>query len=85
MMRTQIQLTEEQHRRLKRWAHRLGISLSEAVRRCVADRLAAEGPEAGRADRVREARAVIGKYADPAGTSRVAADHDDHLAETYGA
>jgi hypothetical protein len=41
MVRTQIQLTEEQCVQLKRWASRLGISLAEAVRRCVADRLAA--------------------------------------------
>lgn len=84
MVRTQIQLTETQHRQLKRWAQRLGISLAEAVRRCVADRLAAEGAEPKRADRVREAQTVIGKYADPAGASRVALDHDDHLTEAFG-
>ncbi len=33
MVRTQIQLPEEQYRWLRRWARRLGISLSEAVRR----------------------------------------------------
>ena len=32
MVRTQIQLPEEQYRWLRRWARRLGISLSEAVR-----------------------------------------------------
>ena len=84
MVRTQIQLTEAQYRHLKRWAQRLDISLAEAVRRCVADRLAAEGSEPRRADRVREARAVIGKYADPAGASRVALEHDDHLTESFG-
>ena len=83
MIRTQIQLTEEQHSRLKRWAHHRGISLSEAVRRCVADRLSAETAEPSRADRVREASAVFGKYADPDGPSRVAIDHDKHLADIY--
>ncbi len=83
MVRTQIQLTEEQHRLLKRWAGRLGISLAEAVRRCVADRLAVERVEAGHADRVREALAVVGKYADPEGASRIALDHDEHLAQIY--
>ena len=83
MVRTQIQLTEEQHRLLKRWAGRLGISLAEAVRRCVADRLAVEQLEAGHAERVREACAVIGKYADPEGTSRIAKEHDEHLAQAY--
>ncbi len=33
MVRTQIQLPEEQYRWLRRWARRLGISLSEAVLR----------------------------------------------------
>ncbi len=83
MVRTQIQLTEKQHRALKRWASRLGISMSEAVRRCVADRLATERIEIGRGVRVREALAVVGKYADPAGLSSVAVDHDEHLADAY--
>ncbi len=84
MVRTQIQLTEEQHRLLKRWADRLGISMAEAVRRCVADRLSRERVGSGRADRVREAAAVIGKSADPGGPSQVARDHDDHLTGAYG-
>lgn len=83
MRRTQIQLTEELHRRLKRWAHHRGISLSEAVRRCVADRLSADPPEQSRTERVREASAVFGKYADPGGPSRVALDHDEHLVDAY--
>ena len=83
MVRTQIQLSEEQHRQLRRWANRLGISLSEAVRRCVADRLAAERVELGREELVREALPVVGKYADPKGTSRLARDHDEHLPEAY--
>jgi hypothetical protein len=83
MIRTQIQLTETQHRAMKRWAARLGISLAEAIRRCVADRLSRDEALGGPAERGREARAVIGKYADPAGPSRVAQDHDDHLADAY--
>lgn len=83
MVRTQIQLPEDQHRRLRQWARRLGISLSEAVRRCVAERLAAEGAAPSREERVRSALAVCGKYADPEGPSRVAAEHDRHLAQAY--
>jgi len=83
MVRTQIQLTEAQHRAMRRWAARLGISLAEAIRRCVADRLSRETAESGPTDRVREVRAVIGKYADPAGRSRVARNHDDYLADAY--
>jgi hypothetical protein len=83
MVRTQIQLTEDQHEQLKRWAQSRGISLSEAVRRCVAERLAEEAIEPSQTDRVREALAVLGKYSDPAGPSRVARDHDDHLTDAY--
>ncbi len=83
MVRTQIRLSEDQHHRLKRWASRLGISLSEAVRRCVADRLSAEKADSGRKSLLREALEVCGKYADPDGPSRVATDHDRHLAGAY--
>jgi hypothetical protein len=83
MIRTQIQFTAEQHRRLKQWAASLGVSISEVVRRCVTERLAGERLEPTRADRVREARAAFGKYADHAGRSRVARDHDDELARAY--
>lgn len=82
MVRTQIQLTEEQHRRLKRWADRLGISMAEAVRRCVEERLAYEQVEPGRANRIREAMAVVGKYR--SGRSDVAERHDDYLADAFG-
>jgi hypothetical protein len=85
MVRTQIQLTEEQHRRLHRLARRLGISLSEAVRRCVADRLKEEDTAPSREHLVRSALAVCGRYADDRRTTRVAIDHDRYLAEAYRA
>jgi hypothetical protein len=83
MVRTQIHLTDDQHRDLKGWAVRLGISLSEAVRRCVADRLASESARSNREALVRDALVVVGPYADPAGASTVARDHDEHLADSY--
>lgn len=83
MVRTQVQLTEEMHRQLKRWANRLGISMAEAVRRCVADRLADERLELEREDLVREAMTIVGKYSDPAGATDIAREHDDHLAKVY--
>ena len=83
MVRTQIQLDDAQHRWLKRWASRLGVSLSEAVRRCMAARQEVEEAAADRASRLRDALAVCGKYADPSGASRVAKDHDKHLAAAY--
>lgn len=83
MVRTQIQLTDEQHRQLRRWARRLGISLSEAVRRCIADRMIREEKTPSRDERIAAALAVCGRHRDPAGSSRVAIEHDRYLAEAY--
>jgi hypothetical protein len=83
MMRMQIQLTAEQRRQLGRWARQRGLSLSEAVRRCVAGHLAQEQSRPSREELVRSALAVVGKYADPAGSSRVALEHDERLVEAY--
>jgi len=83
MVRTQVQFTEDQHKHLKRWAARSGISLSEAVRRCVDDRMQAEKSASGRRAMVREALAVCGKYKDPEGLADVAVNHDQHLAAAY--
>ena len=83
MVRTQIQLTEAQYRQLKRWAARLEISLSEAVRRCVQDRLSRPEHGTQRDQLVRQAVVISEKYSDPEGRSRVAMDHDAHLAKAY--
>ena len=83
MIRTQVQLTPEQHRELKRWSSSLGISMAEAVRRCVTDRLAGWREDHQRSDRVREALDVAGRYA--SGRSDVAERHDEHLTDAYGA
>lgn len=82
MVRLQIQLEDSQHRALKRWANRLGISFSEAVRRCVAEQLARNEGSSGRSDRVHEARSIIGKYG--SGRSDISERHDDFLAEGFG-
>ena len=83
MVRAQIQFPEEQHRQLKRWAQQRSISVAEAVRRCVAERLAAERAAPTRAMLVREALNVMGKYADPKGARNLGRDHDAYLAEAY--
>ena len=83
MVRTQIQLTEEQYRQLKRWAEHRHISLSEAVRRCVSERLATEKTAPTRVALVREAMTAAGAYRDPEGARDVAREHDAHLAKAY--
>lgn len=83
MIRTQIQFTEDQYRRLREWAGRLGISVSEAVRRCVDSRLAGRGEDVHRAGLVRDAEAVLGKYSDSR-AGDVARRHDEALDEAFG-
>jgi hypothetical protein len=83
MVRTQIQLTSDQHRRLKKWAQQRGISLSEAIRRFVADRLEAEQAAPTRETLVREAMTAVGAYRDPSGATDVAREHDRHLGDAY--
>lgn len=83
MVRAQIQLPEDQYRRLHRWAQRLGVSFSEAVRRCVAERLAREELAPSRQERNNAALRVCGRYEDPGGSSSVAVEHDRHLAAAY--
>ena len=84
MVRTQIQLAEEQYQRLTRYAGRLGISLAEAVRRCVDAQLDHETAAPSRDARVRAALAVCGKYRDASGETSAARNHDRHLDEAYG-
>ena len=83
MVRTQIQLTEAQHRELTRYSRRLGISLSEAIRRCVNAQIEHDETAPAREERVREALAVCGKYRDAHGEGRVALEHDRFLDDTY--
>ena len=79
MMRIQIQLEREQHRRLKRRARELGVSISEVVRRAIDEERREEDP----AEVTRRALAVVGKYEDPTGAANIASDHDAALAEAY--
>ena len=83
MVRTQIQLTEVQHRELTRYSRRLGISLSEAIRRCVNAQLEHDETAPARDERIRAALAVCGKYRDPHGETGVALDHDRYLDDAY--
>ena len=78
MIRTQIQLTEDQASALKQLAGEQGVSMAELIRRG-AERVIEEG---GRRERRRRALAVLGRYRDEA--SDVAANHDRYLDEAYG-
>ncbi|MDD3719278.1 MAG: CopG family transcriptional regulator [Actinomycetota bacterium] len=79
MVRTIIQLDDEQHRELKRIARERHKSMSALIREGV-DRIIrdAVAPE----DRKRRALEVAGKYR--SGIRDLAEKHDAYLAEDYG-
>jgi len=83
MVRTQIHLKDEQYQALRRAAQRRGISLSEAVRQCVSEHLAREESAPSRAELVRNALSVVGKFRDCEGRSDVARNHDRYLDQAY--
>ncbi len=78
MIRTQIQLTEDQASALKELAGQRGVSMAELIREGVERVLA----ESNRQQRRRRALAVLGRYHDAA--VDVAVNHDQYLDEVYG-
>lgn len=79
MVRTQIQLSEEQLRALRRLAAEKGVSLAELVRQGV-DKVLRES-SADLEERRRRAMAIAGKFS--SGLSDLSARHDDYLVEAY--
>ncbi|MBM3471927.1 MAG: CopG family transcriptional regulator [Armatimonadetes bacterium] len=80
MVRTQVQLTEEQAAAVKRLAMEHNISQAEVLRRCVDDYIARNG-RSGRDEIWERARAAVGFIKN--GPTDMAARHDDYLAEAY--
>jgi hypothetical protein len=80
MIRTQIQLTEEQVRKLKRAAADQGVSMAEIIRRCIDRGVADE--LAGRDSAYDRARTLVGAFEDRQGASDVSARHDRYLTES---
>jgi hypothetical protein len=81
MVRTQIQLTEPQARRLRAQARARGVSLAEMIRRCVDKGLAEESPD--RASLYANAARVIGRFPDRSGARDVSREHDRYLAKAF--
>ncbi len=77
MLRTQIQLTEQQARAVKELAARRGVSMAELIRQAV-ERIVNEGEDA---EKWRRAYAIAGKY--HSGHSDISVEHDKYLAEDY--
>jgi hypothetical protein len=81
MVRTQIQLSEEQSRKLKRLAEIKGQSVAELIRSSV-DAMLAATPLADHEEQKRRALALGDQYSGP---SDLAEEHDRHLVEAYEA
>jgi hypothetical protein len=82
MIRTQIQLTEEQTRRVKRLARQRGVSMAEVIRTFVDEGIAAAGPARGAA--YERALELVGRFPDRERASDLAREHDRHLDEAFG-
>ncbi len=81
MIRTQIQLTEEQHKFLREKAAEYHISMAELIRRSV--NLFAEQQAGSSRDELKRRAMAIGAYHDIEGATDVSVNHDKYLAEIY--
>jgi len=80
MIRTQIQLTEEQSRKLKKIARTKDVSVAELIRRSV-DRFLEAQADPSYEERKRRVLELAGKYA--SGVSDTSVHHDEYLADIY--
>jgi len=81
VVRTQIQLTDQQARRLRAQARDRGLSLAEVIRRCVDRGLAEELPD--RAVLYDRAARVVGRFRDRRGARDVSSKHDRYLDKSF--
>jgi len=80
MVRTQIQLTEDQAKALKKIAAARQLSVAELVRRAV-DTMIKTSTAADPEDRIRRALDISGKFS--SGKSDISKHHDAYLAESF--
>jgi hypothetical protein len=80
MVRTQIQLTENQLDSLKRLSVNSGRSIADLIREAVELSLRKQGA-ANSDDRIKRALAVAGKFS--SGARDVSVHHDDYLADAF--
>ena len=80
MIRTQIQLTEDQAKALRRLSAATGRSTAELIRNGIDQYLAGKRTWSVE-DRIERARRVAGLFS--SGVADVSRDHDRHLAEAF--
>ena len=81
MVRTQIQLTEEQARAIKKMAASRHVSGAELIRRAI-DVMIKSGPAADPEERRKRAIDIAGKFS--SGKSDVSKKHDKYLTDAFG-
>ena len=81
MVRTQIQLTEDQARQIKRVAAERGVSMATVIRQGVD--LLLRSAETAVSDDEREARAISAAGRFRSGGGDGAVEHDRHLPDAY--
>jgi hypothetical protein len=81
MLRTQVQFTAEQYRRIRLLARQRGVSISQVVRESVERHLEAEAYDAEAM--YSRAAEIVGKYDDREGRDDLASRHDEYLDEAY--
>jgi len=82
MVRTQIQLTEEQARRVKRLSRERSVSMAEVIRSFIEIGISTEHPQ--RDSAYERAKRVIGRFPDKEGARDLAQEHDRHLEGAFG-
>ena len=80
MVRTQIQLTEEQAKAIKKIATAQGVSVAELIRRAV-DNIITSSTIADVEERKRRALEIVGRFR--SGKRDVSKEHDAYLVEAY--
>ena len=80
MIRTQIQLTEEQAKALKKIAHKKQVSLAELIRQGV-DTLMQSSGEISTEERKKRAITAAGRFR--SGRKDISSKHDKYLSEAF--
>lgn len=80
MVRTQIQITEEQAEKLKEVAAQMGVSMAEVIRQAV-DTVISQGNDRTPEKLYQRALRIAGKFS--SGASDVSVRHDEYLAESH--
>jgi len=81
MVRTQIQLTEEQAKTLKRIAASRNLSVAELIRRAV-DAMIKTSTSVNPEERLKRSLEIAGKFS--SGKRDISKKHDVYLSESYG-